>query len=125
MSQHGTDTDRDPDPRDASRRTLLAAERTWLAWWRTALAGSAVSIGVGRLLPDLAKGARWPFTALGIGYGILAIALLIVGAVRQQRTAEALRRGQYSDLSTRAVMYLTAAALVLAVGTLIVVAAGL
>ncbi len=124
MTQDGTDIEKDPDPRDASRRTLLAAERTWLAWWRTALAASAVSIGVGRLLPALAKGARWPFTALGIGYGILSVGILIMGAVRQQRTAEALRRGQYSDLSTRAVMYMTGVALVLAVGTLIVVAVG-
>lgn len=25
------------DPRDYSRRTLLANERTYLAWWRTGL----------------------------------------------------------------------------------------
>ena len=36
-----------PEPRiwpselDQARRTSMAAERTWLAWWRSALAASA------------------------------------------------------------------------------------
>lgn len=106
---------------DASRRTWLAAERTWLAWWRTALGSAAVSIGVGRILPDVSHGARWPFTLLGIGYGLLAIAVLLAGAVRQQRTADALRRGSYSEMSRSLVLWLTGGALVLAVGTLIIV----
>ena len=38
---------------DGTRRTALAAERTWLAWWRTGLGASAVAIGVGRILPGL------------------------------------------------------------------------
>jgi putative membrane protein len=115
--------DRDPDPRDASRRTLLAAERTWLAWWRTALGAAAVSIGVGRVLPAVTSGARWPYTVLGIGYGVLAAAMLVAGAVRQQRTDEALRRGEYSHLSSRLMLCMTAGALVLVLGTLILVAA--
>jgi uncharacterized membrane protein YidH (DUF202 family) len=117
--------DPEPDFGDPTRRTWLAAERTWLAWWRTALGAVAVSIGVGRILPYVTHGARWPFTLLGIGYGVLAIAVLLAGAVRQQRTAEALRRKSYSELSTSLVLWLTAGALVLAVGTLIIVAAKL
>jgi putative membrane protein len=115
--------DGDPDPRDASRRTLLAAERTWLAWWRTALGAAAVSVGVGRVLPAVTKGARWPYTVLGIGYGVLAAAILVAGAVRQQRTDRALRRGYYSHLSSGLMLCLTAGALLLVVGTLILVAA--
>ncbi len=111
----------EPDAHDATRRTWLAAERTWLAWWRTALGAAAVSIGVGRVLPDVVHSARWPFTLLGIGYGLLAIAVLLAGAIRQQRTAEALRRGSYSEMSTSLVLWLTAGALVLAVGSLILV----
>jgi putative membrane protein len=110
---------------DPSRRTWLAAERTWLAWWRTALGAAAVAVGVGRILPDITHGARWPFTLLGIGYGILAIAVLLAGAVRQQRTAEALRNNTYSEMSISLVMWLTAGALVLAVGTLIIIIAKL
>jgi uncharacterized membrane protein YidH (DUF202 family) len=104
---------------------MLAAERTWLAWWRTALGGAAVSVGVGRVLPDLGKGPRWPFAALGIGYGVLTIAVLIAGAVRQQQTSEALERGDYADLSRSLVLGLTIAALILAIGTLAIVIAGL
>jgi len=111
----------EPEFGDASRRTWLAAERTWLAWWRTALGAAAVAIGVGRVLPDVVHSARWPFTLLGIGYAVLAIAVLLAGAIRQQRTAAALRRGSYSEVSTALVMWLTAGAMVLAVGSLILV----
>lgn len=118
-----SDEVKDPEPPwgDASRRTWLAAERTWLAWWRTALGSAAVSIGVGRVLPDIVHSARWPFTLLGIGYALLAISVLLAGAIRQRRTAEALRRGSYSEMSSALVLSLTGGALVLAVGTLILV----
>ncbi|MCW3067916.1 MAG: hypothetical protein JWL67_541 [Solirubrobacterales bacterium] len=109
---------------DASRRTWLAAERTWLAWWRTGLGAAAVAVGVGRILPGLSGGgAHWPLRLLGLGYGALAVAVLVVGAVRQNRVAAALRRGSYDELSSRLVMWLTATAVALAVVTLAVVAA--
>jgi len=107
---------------DASRRTWLAAERTWLAWWRTGLAAAAVAIAVGRLVPVITHGARWPFRVIGIGYGLLAIAALIAGALRQRRTADALRRGSYEELSSPLVVWLTAVAVLLAVGTVALVA---
>ena len=114
------------DAVDASRRTSLAAERTWLAWWRTGLGATAVAVGVGRILPGLTGGgARWPLEVLGLGYGGLAVAVLVIAAVRQNRVAEALRMGRYDQLSTRLVMWLTGTAVVLALGTLAVVAAEL
>lgn len=99
----------------------MAAERTWLSWWRTGLGATAVAIAVGRVLPGLAGGARWPFKALGLGYGVLAVAVLVVGAVRQQRGAEALRRGGYTELATPLVMWLTAGAVALSVATIAIV----
>jgi len=39
------------DPGAASR-TGMAAERTWLAWWRTAIGATAGALGVGRIAPD-------------------------------------------------------------------------
>lgn len=116
-----------PDPSDGpesdvSRRTWLAAERTWLAWWRTGLGAAAVAVAVGRVVPSLTHGTRWPFRLLGLGYGALAVAVLVVGALRQQRAAEALRRGSYAQLSSPLVMWLTAAGVVLATGTLALVA---
>ncbi len=112
----------DTETKDASRRTWLAAERTWLAWWRTGLGATAVAIGVGRILPGLAGGERWPLQLLGLGYGTLAVAILLIGAVRQTRVAAALRQGTYDDLSGPTVMWLTAAAVILAVATLLVIA---
>jgi putative membrane protein len=111
-----------PQNSDVTRRTWLAAERTWLAWWRTGIGASAVAIGVGRIVPELTHGARWPFRALGIAYGVIAVAVLVIGAVRQQRTNDALRRGSYTELSSPTVMYLTAAAVVVSLGSIIVIA---
>lgn len=59
---------------------------------------------------------------MGVGYGLLAVAVLIVGAVRQHRSARALRRGSYDELSTSLVIWLTAAALSLSVCIVILVA---
>ncbi|MGH2882599.1 MAG: YidH family protein [Solirubrobacteraceae bacterium] len=111
-----------PQDSDVTRRTWLAAERTWLAWWRTGIGASAVAIGVGRIVPELTHGARWPFRVLGVAYGIIAVAVLVLGAVRQQRTNEALRRGSYSELSSQTVMYLTAAAVAVSLGSIVLVA---
>ena len=60
----------------------MAAERTWLAWWRTALAASAGALAVGRPAPELLEVASWPYVLLGCGYALLAIGLLAVGASR-------------------------------------------
>ena len=111
-----------PQTSDVTRRTWLAAERTWLAWWRTGIGASAVAIGVGRIVPELTHGARWPFRVLGVAYGVIAVAVLVLGGVRQQRTADALRRGSYNELSSPLVLYLTAAAVVVSLGAIILVA---
>ena len=124
MSTPATPEPPDPDA-DVKRRTWLAAERTWLAWWRTGVGAAAVSVGVGRLLPGLAGGALWPLRVLGIGYGLLAVGVLVLGAVRQSRVTAAMRRGGYEPLSSEIVNWLTAAGVALAVGTLAVVAVGL
>lgn len=110
---------------DASRRTWLAAERTWLAWWRTGVGAGAVALAVGRFLPGLTHGARWPYRLLGIGYAILSIAVLVVGAVRQRRSAEALRSGAFEELSSELVTWLTAAAVGLSVIAIVLVAIAL
>ena len=112
-----------PDATDVSRRTWLAAERTWLAWWRTGVGAAALAIAVGRLVPAVTHGSRWPFIVVGLGYGVLAVAILVTGALRQQRTADALRRGDYSELSSALVLWFTAAAVVLSLGALALVAA--
>jgi putative membrane protein len=112
----------EPDKSDVTRRTRLAAERTWLAWWRTGVAVAAVGVTVGRLLPELGHHRRWPFQVLGGGYALLAVGLLVVGAVRQRRVEVSLRRGEYEPLSSPLVMILTAAGVGLSTLTLVLVA---
>ncbi len=122
---HESERDIERQVVDATRRTSLAAERTWLAWWRTGLGAAAVAIGVGRVLPSIAGGSKWELRALGLGYGTLAVVVLVIGGVRQSRVAEALRTGTYDHLSGRTVIWFTATAVVLALATIIVIAVAL
>jgi uncharacterized membrane protein YidH (DUF202 family) len=86
---------------DQARRTSMAAERTWLAWWRTALAATVGALGVGRLAPDLLDVAAWPYVLLGCGYASLAVGLLIVGAQRQRELEHAPQTGGHVPLRFR------------------------
>jgi uncharacterized membrane protein YidH (DUF202 family) len=81
-----------PSDLDQARRTSMAAERTWLAWWRTALGATAGALAVGRFAPQLLDVAPWPYILLGCGYASLAVGLSIVGAQRQRELEHALRR---------------------------------
>jgi hypothetical protein len=46
---------------------------------------------------------------------VLSVAVLILGAVRQRRSADALRRNSFSELSSPVVNWLTGAAILLSV----------
>jgi putative membrane protein len=110
----------DPDP---SRRTMLAAERTWLAWWRTGIAAATAAVAVGGVVPKLVHGARTPYVLLGVGYAALAAGVLLGGWQRHQRVQSALARGEYEDVSGKWIAGLTIAGVVLAIGTLAVIVA--
>src|SRR6478752_7566287 len=84
-------TPESPSDLDQARRTSMAAERTWLAWWRTALAATAGALAVGRFAPELLQVAPWPYVLLGSGYASLAVALSVVGAQRQRELEHGLR----------------------------------
>jgi putative membrane protein len=113
----------DPDPQfsDVTRRTWLAAERTWLAWWRSGIAVGAVALAVGRFLPELTHEPHWPFRVLGVGYGVLSVAILVIGAARQKRGAEALRRGAFDELTSQLVWWLTVGGVALSVAAMTLV----
>jgi putative membrane protein len=87
-----------PAELDQARRTSMAAERTWLAWWRSALAASVGALGVGRLAPEVLHVAAWPYVLLGCGYASLAIGLLLTGAQRQRELERALSSGEHRPL---------------------------
>src|SRR5256885_13242316 len=77
-------------PLEGTRRTRLADERTYLAWWRTGFAAFAVSLGAGKIVPSLTKGPRWPCTILGAGFALLGVALVGYGLMRQQQDEAAI-----------------------------------
>src|SRR3954462_5612500 len=92
-----------PSELEQARRTSMAAERTWLAWWRTALGATAGALAVGRFAPQLLDVAAWPYILLGCGYASLAVSLLLVGAQRQRELEHALRPGSHAPLRFRTV----------------------
>ena len=112
-----------PAELDQARRTSMAAERTWLAWWRTALAASVGALGVGRLAPELLDVAPWPYVVLGGGYGALAVGLLLAGAQRQRALEKALHTGGHVPLRFRTVGVFTAGGVALALLTVVLVVA--
>ena len=112
-----------PADLDQARRTSMAAERTWLAWWRTSLGASAGALAVGRFAPELLGVAAWPYILLGCGYASLAVGLLIVGAQRQRELEHALRTGGHRPLRFRTVGLFTVGGVALAVMTVVLVIA--
>lgn len=124
-----TEPDRPGDPTptppaaDVAQRTSMAAERTWLAWWRTGLAATVGSLAVGRLSPELLDVAPWPYVVLGVGYAGLAVGLLVIGARRQRDLQRALDRGSQAPLSFRLVALFTAGGVLLALATVVLVLA--
>ena len=72
-------------------RTQLAHERTYLAWWRTGLAGIAAGFGVGRVLPEVVGGTNWPYVALGTTLTAAGLAAMVYGIVHYRELQAALR----------------------------------
>jgi putative membrane protein len=101
------------EPRDATRRTRLANERTYLAWWRTGLTSFAVALAAGKLIPALVDVPSWPYTLLGLGFAVLGIAFVAYGFRRHREVERALQRGEYVPPDERLVALLTAVGILL------------
>ena len=117
--EHPTDAPID-EARDATRRTRLANERTYLAWWRTGLTAFAVSIGSGKLVPELTTGTSWPYTVIGIGFAVLGIACCAYAYRRHREVDAALRRGEFAGPDDRMVTALSGIGALLGVVLVIV-----
>jgi uncharacterized membrane protein YidH (DUF202 family) len=120
MEQHAPPS---PSDLDQLRRTSMAAERTWMAWWRASLGATAGALAVGRFAPQLLKVAAWPYIVLSCGYAALAIGLLIVGARRQRELERALRTGGHAPLQFATVGLFTVGGIALAAVTIVLVLA--
>jgi putative membrane protein len=116
-------TDAHEDTAETALNVGMAAERTWLAWWRTALASTAGALGVGRLAPELLHVSSWPYIVLGCGYATLAVALLVWGALRQRELERAVTTGEPVPLPFRLVLSFTAGGVLLALLTVVIVIA--
>jgi uncharacterized membrane protein YidH (DUF202 family) len=107
---------------EAQRRTLMAAERTLLAWLRTGLAILAVSVGIGKIVPDLvgeSNGTAW--AVLGGAYAVLGAAVVIYGFWRARKLDKALRAGAWVDLHDNAMWVIGGASVVLGVATAVLI----
>jgi putative membrane protein len=104
---------------DATRRTRLATERTYLAWWRSGLTALAVGLAAGKLVPELSSGSAWPYELLGVGYALLGLAFIGYGYRRQQAVEAALRRGEWAPFDPRVAAVLTGAGILLGAATIV------
>jgi inner membrane protein YidH len=101
------------ETRDAARRTRLANERTYLAWWRTGLTSLAVCIALGRIVPGVSDVTHWPYQVVGAGYGLLGLAFMVVAHVRVRTVERAVDRGEYARMDERLSAALLVAGIVL------------
>ena len=111
----------DAETADATRRTRLANERTFLAWWRTALTAFAVSFGAGKVVPYLAGGERWPYSVVGAGYAVVGVFFLVYGLGRQRAVESALEHGRFAAPERRVLVLVTLLGIALGLLTLALV----
>ena len=112
-----------PADADTALNVEMAAERTWLAWWRTALVATAGALGAGRLAPRLLHVAPAPYVVLGCCYALLAVALLVVGLRRHRALGRAIERCEPAPLASTTVSLFTVGGVVLVAVTTVVVLA--
>ncbi len=80
-------------------------------------------MGIGRLLPELSGGTSWPYAAIGAGYALIGVLMVVHGEVRHRRLGEALRAGAYADLEDRALRAFTIGGAVLGLLTVALIVA--
>lgn len=110
------------DPRDFSRRTLLANERTFLAWWRTGLTTLTVALAAARVVPELSGSeVQWPYTVVGVGFAVLGVVCIVYGEWRRISVAHAIQRGEFVDADPRLTTVLTVVGALLGVALIAVI----
>ena len=96
----------------AVQRTLLANERTYLAWWRTGLTALTVALASARVVPELSDARHtWPYTIVGAAFAVLGVAC-ITFAERRRRAVD---RAYGADAGSNGLLALTASGVVLGV----------
>lgn len=115
------DPERPLDPRDYSRRTLLANERTYLAWWRTGLTALTVGLACARIVPVVGEvGTRWPYTAIGVLFTALGVVCLVYGERRRRAVDESVRRADFAEPDGRLLLLLSVLGALAGLGLIVV-----
>jgi putative membrane protein len=113
------------DERDYSRRTLLANERTFLAWWRTGLTSLTAGIAAAQVVPRLADTQhRWAYTVLGAALAAVGTVSLGYAQWRRVSSDRAIRRGEFADPSPLVTTVLTVVMVLVGLGLLVLILAG-
>lgn len=109
------------ETKDATRRTRLANERTYLAWWRTGLTSIAVSIGLGRIVPGVTNVTKWPYELVGAGYGVLGVGFMVLAHLRVRAVEAAVDRGEFARFDSRWMSALLVVGAALGIGAIVLV----
>lgn len=108
---------------DAPRRTYLANERTYLAWWRTGVGAVGAGIALAKVIPSVSHQAHLPYAILGAGFALIGVAALVYGLYRESQVRRAIDRGGFAPTDERALGLFTVAACALGVFGLVLVLA--
>jgi putative membrane protein len=110
------------DPRDYSRRTLLANERTYLAWWRTGLTTLTVALAAARVVPELANSkTTWPYTVIGLAFAGIGMVFIAYGEHRRRVVDRAIRQGEFAEINATLSLFLTATGVLLGLAMILVI----
>jgi uncharacterized membrane protein YidH (DUF202 family) len=78
-------------------------------------------MGVGRLLPALLDSSSAPFIAIGVGFGLLALAFIVYGTFRQRHVDAAIAQGSFRPLDAWFVLTVTALMAILVTATIVLI----
>lgn len=106
---------------DATRRTRLANERTYLAWLRTGFTALAVSLAAGKVVPELAHTERWPYELLGVGFALLGVACIGYGYRRERDIEAALDQGKFAPIARTSSLLLAVGGVSLGILTFVLI----
>ena len=104
-----------------AERTRLANERTYLAWWRTGIAGIAAGFAVGRVVPEVVEGQSWPYVTVGAALTATGVLAFVYGAVRYRELDAALREGREPARHEGAVLVLAAIGVAAGIASILLV----
>jgi len=110
-----------PTAARSARDSRLANERTYLAWWRTGIAGIAAGFAVGRIVPEVVEGQSWPYVTVGAALTATGVLAFVYGAVRYRELDAALREGREPARHEGAVLVLAAIGVAAGIASILLV----